>query len=129
MLQTVKHKAAPYHREHRQTEFVLRSFCDNSLFVKAYVLRQLPLNPSVRSMKEPNAVQLFAGRPKSTAILAFVVAGLGFVFISTLVPATSAYRYLPGHDWVMAIVCWGLALFMAYCSYLGFHRNRRAREN
>ena len=52
--------------------------------------------------------------------LALAVVCMGFVFVSSLAPPTPSYRFPPGHDWIMAAVCWGFALFLACCSYLGF---------
>lgn len=73
-------------------------------------------------MSPSRTIELFAKRPISTAVLALVVVVLGFVFIGSLIPPTSGYRYLPGHEWTMAVVCWAFALFLAWCSYLGFRR-------
>ncbi len=76
-------------------------------------------------LKESTATGLFAKRPISTAALAIIIAGLGFIFVGGLVPPTPNYRYLPGHEWIMATVCWGFSLFLAYSSYLGFRGKSR----
>lgn len=60
------------------------------------------------------AVKLFSQRPIATALLALVVAGLGFVFVSGWVQDFPNRRYFPGHEWLIATGCWGLALFFAY---------------
>lgn len=78
-----------------------------------------PLNSSVRPMRISRAIQFFAERPISTAVLALVVTALGFAFTSSLTPPTPSYRYLPGHEYPMAVFCWGFALILACCSYPG----------
>ena len=74
------------------------------------------------------AIKLFSRRPFPTALLAVVVAGLGFVFVSGWIPDSSYRRYFPGHAWLMAAGCWGLAMFFCYCCYLGV-RDQRDHKN
>ena len=77
-------------------------------------------------MNSVAAIKLFSQRPISTALLAIVVAGLGFVFVIGWVPDSPNRRYFPGHEWLIAAICWGLALFFGYCCYLGFRDRREA---
>ena len=75
------------------------------------------------------AIKLFSRRPIPTALLAIVVAGLGFVFVSGWVPASANRRYFSGHEWLMAAACWGLALFFAYCCYRGLCDGRNGKND
>ena len=75
------------------------------------------------------AIKLFSRRPFLTALLAIVVAGLGFVFVSGWIPDSSNRRYFPGHQWLMAAGCWSLALFFGYCCYRGLRDTRDGKND
>jgi len=68
------------------------------------------------------AVKLFAQRPLSCAVLAAVLLGMGILFISGWIPDSPNRRYIPGHEWLLAILSWAIALFFAYCWRVGLRR-------
>lgn len=74
-------------------------------------------------MPSTKLVALFSSRPLSSAVLAILLLGLGLVIVSDLVPASPNRKYFPGHDWLLAIVTWGLALFFGCCAAKGYNAN------
>jgi hypothetical protein len=76
-------------------------------------------------MSSSRSVALFASRPLSSAVLALLLVLLGLVIVSGLVPASPNRKYFPGHDWLLASVCWAVAAFFGYCAAKGRHLKRR----
>ena len=72
------------------------------------------------------SVALFSSRPLSSAVLALLLLVMGVVMLSGLVPISPNRKYFPGHEWLLAAVCWVLALFFGYCAAKG--RNLKLRE-
>jgi hypothetical protein len=70
-------------------------------------------------MSSSRSVALFASRPWSSAVLALLFVVIGLVVVSGLVPESPNRKYFPGHEWLLASVCWILALFFGYCAARG----------
>jgi hypothetical protein len=70
------------------------------------------------------SVTLFASRPLSSAVLALLLVGMGFVMVSGLVPTSRNHNYFPGHKWLLAAVCWTLAAFFGYCAAKGWKQTK-----
>lgn len=70
-------------------------------------------------MPSPRSVALFSSRPLASAVLAVLLLVMGLVLVSGLVPTSPNRKYFPGHEWLMAIVCWALAMFIGYCAARG----------
>lgn len=67
----------------------------------------------------PKLITLFSARPLASAVLAFLCVLLGVVSVSGLIPTSPNRSYFAGHDWLLALLCWGLAVLLAYCAILG----------
>lgn len=78
------------------------------------------------AMKLPTVVNTFSPQPWLSLLLALLVMLMAFLFLSGWIP--SARKYFPGHEWVMAAICAGLALFFVVCAVIGF-RERRNRPS
>lgn len=70
-------------------------------------------------MPSSKSVMLFSSRPLASAVLAVLLLAMGLVFVSGLVPTSPNRKYFPGHEWLLAIVCWALAMFIGYCAAQG----------
>ena len=70
-------------------------------------------------MPNSKSVALFASRPTSSAVLALLLLVMGFIMLSDLVPTSPNRRYFTGHEWLLAAICWALALFFGYCAAKG----------
>lgn len=70
-------------------------------------------------MQSSKSVALFSSRPLASAVLAVLFLIVGLAFVSGLVPTSPNHKYFPGHEWLLAIVCWALALFVGYCAVKG----------
>jgi hypothetical protein len=70
-------------------------------------------------MRSSKSVVLFSSRPLASAVLAVLLVAIGLIFVSGLVPTSPNHKYFPGHEWLLAIVCWALALFIGYCAAKG----------
>jgi uncharacterized protein (DUF486 family) len=70
-------------------------------------------------VSSPRLIALFSARPVASAVLAVLLLALGLLIVSDLVPTSPHRRYFPGHEWLLAIVSWGLALFIGYCAVKG----------
>ena len=66
-----------------------------------------------------SSLELFVARPRSTAVLALLFIVLGIVFISGLVPLSPNRRYFPGHEWILALLSWALAVLFGTCALIG----------
>jgi hypothetical protein len=69
---------------------------------------------SVRSSRE-----LLVARPRSSAALALLLAALGGVSESGIVPLSPNRLYFPGHEWVLASLSWLAAAVCGYCAFKG----------
>jgi len=69
------------------------------------------------------AVKTFSAQPWSCLVLAGLAVLMGALFLSGLLPPSR--KYLPVHDGIMALACWGLALCFAVCAGIGFRRRRQ----
>lgn len=69
---------------------------------------------SVRSSLEP-----FVDRPRSSAVLALLLVVMGIIFVSGLLPVSLNRKYFAGHEWLLASLCWALALAFGYCAFRG----------
>ncbi|MEO6659939.1 MAG: hypothetical protein ABIN44_06405 [Burkholderiaceae bacterium] len=78
-------------------------------------------------MPGSNSVALFSSRPLSSVVLAALLLVMGLVFVSGVVPLSPKRPYFPGHEWLLAIVCWALAVFFGYCAAKG-RKPRKGRE-
>lgn len=66
------------------------------------------------------SLKVFVARPWSSAALAVLCLVIGLVAVSGLVPLSANRRYFPGHDWLLALFSWLLALLFAGCASTGF---------
>ena len=71
---------------------------------------------------------MFIERPRSTAVLATLFVVLGVVSASGLIPLSENRRYFPGHEWLLAGLCWACAVVLAYCAGIGLN-SRALRES
>ena len=75
------------------------------------------------------SLEIFEAKPWSSATLALLCLVIGIVSISGLVPLSPDRRYFPGHQWVLALLSWLLAVLFACCAAKGFKmRSRPARD-
>ena len=70
-------------------------------------------------MSSPKSVVLFSSRPRASAVLAVLFLAMGLVFVSGLVPTSPNRKHFPGHELLLAIVCWALAVFIGHCAAKG----------
>lgn len=70
-------------------------------------------------MTRSRLVALFSSRPLASAVLGILLVVLGLMFLSGLVPTSPNRKYFPGHEWLLAIVSWAMALFFGYCAAKG----------
>lgn len=70
-------------------------------------------------MPVSKSMVLFSSRPLASAVLAVLLLAMGLVFVSGLVPTSPNRKYFPGHEWLLAIVCFTLAMFIGYCAAKG----------
>ena len=73
-------------------------------------------------MKLHRPIKPFAEHPAASIVLALLLILLGLAFACGWIPDSPHRRYFPGHQWVMAVLAWLLALFFAFCAYLGFKK-------
>jgi hypothetical protein len=66
------------------------------------------------------SLNVFVARPQSSAVLALLCLVIGIAFVSGLVPLSPNREYFPGHQWVLALLSWLLAVLFAYCASIGF---------
>ena len=66
------------------------------------------------------AIKLFSAQPWACVFLAVLFVLIGLALPAGWVPASSVRRYFPGHEWVMAAICWFIAGFFAYCALVGW---------
>ncbi len=71
-------------------------------------------------MRISTIVYVFSSQPWRSLILALLSLLIALLFLSGLLPP--AQKYLPGHEWFMAIMCSGLALFLVICAVIGFRK-------
>lgn len=62
---------------------------------------------------------VFVERPRRTALLALLLVVLGVISISGLVPLSANRQYFPGHAWLLAGLCWAVAISLGYCAAIG----------
>jgi len=74
-----------------------------------------------------SSLTTFVERPRSAALLAFLFVVLGAVSASGLVPLSENRKYFPGHEWLLASLCWACAILLAYCAASGL-KSRSERE-
>ena len=65
------------------------------------------------------ALKFLSMRPRACIVLAALLVLLGAVFLSGWVPTSYNRPYFPGHKWITAAFCIGLAGFFAYCAAVG----------
>jgi hypothetical protein len=73
-----------------------------------------------------SSLELFVDRPRSSAVLALILVVMGLVSISGLVPLSPNRRYFAGHEWLLALLCWVLAVLFGYCGITGLKSRLRA---
>lgn len=73
-----------------------------------------------KTMQIHPAMKPFVERPWLSALLAVLMLLLGLLFVNGGIPRSPNRWYVPGHEWIMASVSWGLALFWGSCARLGF---------
>lgn len=78
-------------------------------------------------MPSSKSVVLFSSRPLASTVLAVLLLAMGLLFVSGLMPTSSNRKYFPGHEWLLAILCWALAMFIGYCAAKG-RKPRRQEE-
>ena len=61
----------------------------------------------------------FVDRPRSSAALALLLVVMGIISISGLLPVSPNRKYFAGHEWLLASLCWALALTFGYCAFRG----------
>lgn len=72
-----------------------------------------------------NNVSLFSAAPRTSCLLALFFIVLGVIAISGVLPVSENRKYFPGHDWVLALISWGTAVFFGYCGFMGFKSDSR----
>jgi hypothetical protein len=70
-------------------------------------------------MKLQRPVKPFAEHPAASIVLALLLVCIGIAFVSGWIPDSPHRQHFPGHQWVMAGLCWSMALFLAACASLG----------
>ena len=65
------------------------------------------------------SIALFSSQPLASAVLAVLLVLMGLAVVSGLVPMSPNRRYFPGREWLLASICWALALFFGYCAAKG----------
>ena len=75
-----------------------------------------------------SSLNVFIERPRRTAVLAVLFVVLGVVSASGLIPLSENRRYFPGHEWLLAGLCWVCAMALAYCACTGL-KPRAGRES
>lgn len=63
--------------------------------------------------------KLFASSPRLSIFLALLCLVLGILSVNDIVPLSENRRYFVGHDWVLASISWGLAIFFGYSGFKG----------
>jgi len=66
------------------------------------------------------AIGTFSARPWASLLLAVVVLVIGALFVSGLLPKSQ--KYVAGHEWYMAALCFAGAAFFIYCAVLGIRQ-------
>lgn len=75
------------------------------------------------------SLEIFVVKPRASAALALLCLVIGIVSVSGLVPLSPDRRYFPGHQWVLALLSWLLAVLFACCAAKGFKmRSPPARD-
>ena len=86
---------------------------------KSENLRRRSFLTTRKQMNSSRAVAMFSSRPRASMVLAVLLLVLGLMIVSGLVPTPPNRQYFPGHEWLLAIVSWALALFFGYCAARG----------
>ncbi len=68
------------------------------------------------------AIEAFSARPWASLLLAVLVLAIGALFVSGLLPKSQ--KYMAGHEWYMAALCFAGAAFFTYCAVLGIRQRR-----
>jgi hypothetical protein len=71
-------------------------------------------------MRVLTVVNQFSSQPWRSLLLAILVLLVAFLFLTESLPPTK--KYFPGHEWFMASLCTGLALFFVICAFVGFRK-------
>ena len=71
------------------------------------------------------ATTYFASHPGPSFVLALLTACIGLVFLSGWIPVSPNRLYFVGHEWIMAVLCWAMAIFFALCAWSGLRRRGR----
>lgn len=66
------------------------------------------------------AIDSLSASPRGCLVLAGLSVLIGVAFIAGWVPLSDTRRYLPGHEWFLAGLCWLFAAFLAYGARVGF---------
>lgn len=72
-----------------------------------------------KSMSLRSSLSIFIEQPRSTALLAFLFVVIGVVSASGVVPLGAHRKYFPGHEWLLATLCWVCAIALGYCAAIG----------
>jgi cytochrome c oxidase assembly factor CtaG len=70
-------------------------------------------------MSLKKTLELFTSYPRASIFLALLCILLGVVSISGIVPVSENRRYFPGHEWLLFLLSWVLAVLFGYCGFKG----------
>ena len=65
------------------------------------------------------SIGVFVEHPRGTALLALLLVIMGIVSACGLVPLSANRPYFPAHKWVLAALCWAVAISLGYCAAVG----------
>ena len=71
-------------------------------------------------MRFTTVVTSFSSQPLRSLVFALLLLLVALLFLSGWLPP--AKKYLPGHEWFMASLSAGLALFFLICAVIGFRK-------
>jgi len=76
-------------------------------------------------MKPHRSITPFIEHATASIVLALLMGAIGLAFASGWIPDSPQRQYFPGHQWVMAGLCWFMMLFLVTCACIGYRRGRK----
>jgi hypothetical protein len=71
-----------------------------------------------------NSIKPFLEQPRLVAVLSLLLAVMGIVLIGGTIPESGVRRYLPGQQWLLAVLCWALAVLFGHLAWRGWKSRR-----